>query len=89
MIRCFLSTSFIPFFPYCQFDDWFRFDIDMGYNSCGLLMRLAYTSDQLTDAENAYEIEQAIDKIIANDPLNIYKKLKMEVEAGTTLAQSA
>ena len=43
----------------------------------------------MTDAENAYEIEQAIDEIIANDPLNIYKKLKMEVEDGTTLAQSA
>lgn len=27
--------------------------------------------------------------IIANDPLNIYKKLKMEVEDDTTLAQSA
>ena len=89
MIRCFLTTTDNPYNPYSQFDDWYRFDMDKGYNSCGLLMRLAYTYDQLTDAENAYEIEQAIDKIIANDPLNIYKKLKMEVEDDTTLAQSA
>ena len=43
-------------------------------------MRMAYTSDQLTDAENAYEIEQAIDQIVANDPLNIYKKLKLDIK---------
>ena len=89
MIRCFLTTTDNPYNPYSQFDDWYRFDMDKVYNSCGLLMRLAYTSDQLTDADNAYEIEQAIDEIIANDPLNIYKKLKMEVEDDTTLAQSA
>ena len=89
MIRCFLTTTDNPYNPYRQFEDWYRFDIDKGYNSCGLLMLVAYTSDQLTDAENAYEIEQAIDEIIANDPLNIYKKLKMEVEDDTTLVQSA
>lgn len=59
MIRCFLTTTDNPYNPYSQFEDWYRFDIDKGYNSCGLLMRVAYTSDQLTDAENAYEIEQA------------------------------
>lgn len=89
MIRCFLTTTDNPYNPYSQFEDWYRFDMDKGYNSCGLLMRLAYTYDQLTDAENAYEIERVIDEIIAYDPLNIYKKLKMEVEDGTTLAQSA
>ena len=67
MIRCFLTTVDNPYSPYEQFEDWYRFDIDKGYNSSGLLMRMAYTSDQLTDAENAYEIEQAIDQIVAND----------------------
>lgn len=60
MIRCFLTTVDNPYSPYEQFEDWYRFDTDKGYNSSGLLMRMAYTSDQLTDAENAYEIEQAI-----------------------------
>lgn len=60
MIRCFLTTVDNPYSPYEQFEDWYRFDTDKGYNSSGLLMRMAYTSDQLTDAENAYEIEQAM-----------------------------
>lgn len=60
-----------------------------GYNSSGLLMRMAYTSDQLTDAEDAYEIEQAIDQIVANDPLNIYKKLKLDIKDDAPGEQTA
>ncbi len=76
MVRCFITTKDNPYDPYDQFDQWYQFDCDKGYNSCGLLARLAYTSDQLTDNENAYEIEQAIDQIIRDDPLNLYRKVK-------------
>ena len=79
MVRCFLTTVDNPFDPCDQFDSWYRYDTDKGYNSSGLLMRLAYTSAQLTDAENAAEIERAIDEIISVDPLNRYKKVKKEL----------
>lgn len=69
MTRCFITTVDNPYDPCDQFDQWYRFDCDHGYNSCGLLARLAYTSSQLTDNENAYEIELAIDQIIKADPL--------------------
>lgn len=46
-------------------------------------------SSQFTDNENAYEIERAIDKIVANDPLNIYKKLKLTLEDEDTVKESA
>lgn len=89
MVRCFLTTVDNPYDPYEQFEQWYRFDTDHGYNSSGLLMRLAETSSQFTDNENAYEIEKAIDKIIAADPCNIYKKLKMDIKDENTLGQSA
>ena len=76
MTRCFITTVDNPYDPCDQFDQWYRFDCDHGYNSCGLLARLAYTSSQLTDNENAYEIELAIDQIIKSDPLNLYRKIK-------------
>ena len=89
MVRCFLTTFDNPYSPYEQFDQWYRFDTDHGYNSSGLLMRLAETSSHFTDNENVYEIERAIDKIVAADPINIYKKLKIEVPDEEPLDQSA
>ena len=79
MTRCFITTVDNPYDPCDQFDQWYRFDCDHGYNSCGLLARLAYTSGQLTDNENAYEIELAIDQIIKADPLNLYRKIKKTI----------
>lgn len=89
MVRCFLTTFDNPYSPYEQFEQWYQYDTDHGYNSSGLLMRLAHTSSQFTDNENAYEIEKAIDQIVAADPLNVYKKLKIEIKDDSALAESA
>lgn len=76
MTECALTTFDNPFDPFDQFDSWFMFDVDKGYNSCAYLDRIARTSDQLSDEENDQEIERAIDEIIKYDFLNIYKKVK-------------
>lgn len=75
MAKYMLTTNDNPFDPYNQFDSWFMFDVDKGYNSCGLLDRVARTSDSLTEGENDAEIERAIDEIIKYDPLNVYRKV--------------
>ena len=72
-----LTTIDNPFNPFEDFDQWFLFDTSKGYNSCAYLGRIARTSSQLTDEENAAEIERAIDEIIALDPMNVYKKVKL------------
>ena len=77
MAKCALTTNDNPFDPFDQFDSWFMYDIDNGYNSCAFLDRVARTSDSLSDGENEAEIERAIDEIIKYDPLNIYKKVTM------------
>lgn len=78
MSKCALTTFDNPYNPFEQFDSWFRFDSDMGYNSCSYLDRIARTSDQLSEEENDREIERAIDEIIKYDFMNIYKKVKEE-----------
>lgn len=75
-----LTTFDNPFSPFSQFDEWFLFDVGKGYNSCAYLARIARTSSQLTDEENNAEIERAIDEIVAYDPLNIYRKVKLSDE---------
>lgn len=66
-----LTTFDNPFDPFIQFDAWYRFDCDKGYNSCAYLDRIARTSDQLSEEENNQEIERAIDEIIKYDFMNI------------------
>lgn len=72
-----LTTIDNPFNPFTQFDSWFMFDVEKGYNSCSRLARFARTSDQLTEQENDEEIERAIDEIIIYDPFNVYKKVRI------------
>lgn len=79
MSKCALTTIDNPFDPFDQFDSWYRFDIDKGYDSCGYLDRIARTSSQLSEEENDEEIERAIDEIIKYDFMNIYKKVKKAI----------
>lgn len=76
MSECRLTTIDNPYDPFTQFNSWFMFDIEKGYNTCGYLGRIARTSDQFTDEENDEEVERAIDEIIKYDFMNIYRKVK-------------
>ena len=78
MKQCMLTTIDNPYDPFNQFDSWYMFDLDKGYGSCSYLARIAKTSDQLTDEENAIEVERAIDEIIKLDFMNVYKKVCIE-----------
>lgn len=75
-----ITTFDNPFDPFDQFDDWLAFDLQNGYNTCSYLARIVKDSESFTDHEKILEKERAIDEIIAINPLNIYKKVKKEVE---------
>lgn len=78
MKQCMLTTIDNPYDPFNQFDSWYMFDLDKGYGSCSYLARIAKTSDQLTEEENALEVERAIDEIVLLDFMNVYKKVCIE-----------
>lgn len=75
MTECRLTTFDNPYDPFEQFTDWFLFDEEKGYHTCGYLGRIARTSDSLSDEENQREVERAIDEIIKYDFRNIYQKV--------------
>lgn len=74
MTECRLTTFDNPYDPFEQFTDWFLFDEEKGYHTCGYLGRIARTSDSLSDEENQREVERVIDEIIKYDFRNIYRK---------------
>lgn len=68
--RCMLTTFDNPYDPFEQFENWFAFDTEKGYDSCAYLARVAHVSSELTDEENNAIIEEAIDEILKYDFTN-------------------
>lgn len=71
-----LTTIDNPYDPFIEFSDWFMFDNLKGYGTCSLLARIAKTSDSLSESENNWEINRAIDEILKYDFMKIYKKVE-------------
>ena len=72
-----ITTKDNPYNPFTEFSQWFLFDVEKGYDTCSYLGRVAKTCDSFTDYENEVEVERAIDDIIRNDFMDIYKKVSM------------
>lgn len=70
-----LTTYDNPYNPFEDFTKWYLFDTLHHHDCCGYLDRTALTSTSFTDEENAYQIELAIDDLIAVDCLHIYRKV--------------
>lgn len=75
---CFLSTIDNPFNPFEMFSDWFQFDCEHGYNSCGRVARMIDIRNDMTDSEIARLQEEAIDLLVKNDPIGLYIKVVKE-----------
>ena len=67
-----------PFNPFEDFDSWFMFDIEKGYYTSSKLGRLTKLTDDMTQKEENEEVERAVDRLIAIDPLDIYIKVVRE-----------
>lgn len=70
-----ITTVDNPYDPFEQFAQWFLFDVEKGYYTCSRLARIARVSETFSQKEIEDEIGRAIDEIIENDFLNIYKRV--------------
>jgi hypothetical protein len=69
-----LTTFDNKFNPFTNFVAWWKEDLRLGHDCCGLLARTANTSDIASDEVNEKYIDEAADYIIAMEP-TIYKKV--------------
>lgn len=75
--ECMLTTFDNPFDPFEDILAWRLFDMEKGYYTSERLGRLVQPmlQEDMTQKEENEAIESAIDIIIKNDILNIYKKV--------------
>lgn len=77
-----ITTLDNPFDPFEQFKEWYSYDIQMGYNTCEHLASIVNSlPEALTQEENNYFVDKAIDELIKQGCLSKfghvteYKKL--------------
>lgn len=75
MAEVMLTTVDNPFDPFTQWEEWYAFDELKGYHTCGYLARIAKSSDELSELDEALAIQSAIDEIVKFNVLGIYKKV--------------
>jgi hypothetical protein len=78
MVHHMLTTIDNPFNPETQYDEWYQWDVSNGYNTAAYLARIVKTSDNLSEADQDLAIEEAIDEIVRENILGVYKKVVVD-----------
>ena len=67
-----LTTIDNPFNPFTEFDRWWKEDLLLGHDCCGLLANESNVSDVSSDEVNDKAIIEAMERIVKKEPM-IYK----------------
>lgn len=70
-----VTTIDNPYDPFDQWALWFAFDTAHGYHTSSLLDRVVRTSDELSPTDQDLAIEEAVDEIVRENVLGIYRKV--------------
>lgn len=82
-IEYMLTTVDNPYDPFTQFDMWFAYDTRAGYHTAAFLARITKTSEDLSEADQSLAIQLAIEEIVEENVLGLYRK----VSRGTITTQ--
>lgn len=64
MVATFVTTKDNPYDYWTQFDQWYAFDHEKGYDTCDYIGRIALTSTEMSDAEYTQAVNDAVDEIL-------------------------
>ena len=74
-----LTTVDNPYSPFSQYDEWYNYDIEKGYDCCGYIdrMSLGKLDSQFLNEEDKEElIDSIIDEIVTTDPTGLFIKVE-------------
>lgn len=74
--RVMLTTLDNPYDPFTQYDLWYAFDVNNGYNSCSYIARIAKVPEDLNEFDDTPAVNQAIDEIVKYNINGLYVKVE-------------
>jgi hypothetical protein len=74
-IEYMLTTVDNPFNPFTQWNEWLAYDYKLGYDTPGMLARIAKVSNDLSEPDQALAIQQAIDEIVKENVSGMWRKV--------------
>jgi len=78
VVEYMLTTVDNPFDPFTRFDEWYAYDVSMGYCTSSFLDRVANLSDELSEPDAALALQEAIDEIIQENVSGMWRKVTRE-----------
>lgn len=78
-VELMVTTTDNPWDPFTQFAEWYAFDVRAGYNTSAYLARLTRSSSELSVADQRLAINEAVEEIVFENILGIYKKVSRPV----------
>lgn len=78
MVDHMLTTIDNPYDPFSRWEEWLQYDKASGYNTIEYLARITRSSDELSEVDQALAEEQAIDEIVSENILGIYRKVSKD-----------
>ena len=78
IVEYMLTTVDNPFNPFTQFDEWFAFDRQMGYNTPSFLDRVTKVSDDVSQPDQLLAIQHAIDEIVQENVSGMWRKVSKD-----------
>lgn len=70
-----LTTVDNPWDPFIHFDEWRQFDESAGYCTMAFLARVVRSSEALSEDQQTQAVEDAIDEIVKENVLGLYRKV--------------
>lgn len=79
-----LTTIDNPYSPFSQFDEWYSYDTEKGYDCCGYLDRMKSVMKEDTtylspDSEDEI-LDNIIDIVVNSDPTGLYVKVQKTID---------
>jgi len=79
MVEAMLTTYDNPHDPFTDYDSWYQWDERAGYHTPSFLARIANVSVETSEPDQVLAINQAIDEIVKENTLAMYRKVTREV----------